>query len=579
MKQSGPGRWWFEIVFGLVILAMLALCVRLAFLIRTNQSEAIQMTRRQQKMVIPLPARRGNIFAKARSNYVLLAGSKQIPGCYGDPSIMSDSQLDDVAIKVSEVLGIDPRVLQDKIVARRDKGFVWLSKDISAEQAQAIRDLKLRSVKVNHLWRREYPNAELASTMMGFCRSDGVGGGGLELSQEKLLLASHGRRVVRADARRRPIWPLLNESKLPKDGNNIYLTLDAVIQGYLQDALAESVERYEAKWGTGIVVNPQTGDILAMTSFPNFDPNEFNNSTPSSRTNKAICLPYEPGSAVKPIFAAAAVDYGLIDYATQVFCENGEYRAHRGGRITDHGKKYGYLSLEDVLVLSSNIGMAKVGELLGDERQYEILGRFGFGQQTGIELPAESRGIIRPLVKWDGYSLRRVPFGQEMSATTVQLAMAFSSLANGGLLLKPQLIDHVTDSKGRVIFQSKREVVKRVLTTSTAAQSVAVLAQVVERGTGAKCQMEGWTSFGKTGTAQIPGIGGYTEGAYVGTFIGGAPVNDTKLMCIISIYWPDRSKGYYGSVVAAPYVREVLEKALTYMEVPPDKKMDFSLNQ
>jgi len=309
-----------------------------------------------------------------------------------------------------------------------------------------------------------------------------------------------------------------------------------------------------------------------MCSVPSFDPNNFTQADPPNRTNRAMTVPYEPGSVFKPLMAAMVVDAGLMDYQTQIFCENGTYHASRGGRISDHGNSYGWLSLTDVVVHSSNIGMAKVGEKLGNQAMYSALKKYGFGERTGIDLPGESPGIVRDMHKWDGYSMRRVPFGQEISATTVQLTMAFSALANRGLLMQPRLVDMVTDANGQVVYRLGPKVVRRVVSPESAAATLAVMRQVVERGTGTNCKIEGYSVFGKTGTAQIPGPSGYEQGAYIGSFVGGAPVNDPRLVCMISIYWPQRSKGYYGSTVAAPYVKQVLDRTLRYLNVPPNQQ-------
>ncbi|MHC4295146.1 MAG: penicillin-binding transpeptidase domain-containing protein, partial [Planctomycetota bacterium] len=271
-------------------------------------------------------------------------------------------------------------------------------------------------------------------------------------------------------------------------------------------------------------VDPFTGKVLAMCSAPTFNPNFYSETDSTHRTNRAICTPFEPGSAFKPIVAAAAVDAGALNYSSEIFCENGVYRAHRGGRIRDHGESYGYLTLADGVIFSSNICMAKVGEKLGNARLYQIAKRFGFGDSTDVKLPGDSGGIIRPKDSWDGYSLRRVPFGQEISVTALQMTMAFSALANGGLLLKPYLIDKIVDSEGNIMQRGQREVVRRVLSPQVAAQTLEVMQGVVERGTGKACRLMNWTSFGKTGTAQIPGEGGYVEGAYTATFVGGGPV-------------------------------------------------------
>jgi len=571
MKTVPAPAWRHNATFGLLILVMAALCVRQVFLLRDATPQRLDQAARRQQMVIPLPARPGSIFARSSRRYIPLALSRQSPSCFADPFLIGDGQLDDVSIAVGEALSIDPRTIQRELIERRHGRFVWLKRRISEAEAQAIRDLDIPAVGVVHEWRREYPNKDLAATVVGFRLADGRPGGGLELTQDRQLKARNGKRVVLTDARRRAIWPLADLSGPPADGAQVFLCLDAVIQAYLQRAVAASVEEFDAKWGAGVVVDPRTGQVLGMCSAPTFDPNRFNETGPENRINRAVAMPFEPGSVFKPIIAAAAVDEGVVSYQTQIYCHDGTYYPHRGGRITDHGKRYGFLSVADGVVFSSNICLAQIGQKLGNEMLYRIARKFGFGEKTGIELPGESRGQLRPLARWDTYSTPRVPFGQEISVTTIQLAMAFSSLANGGLLLRPRLIEQITDADGSVLYRARRRVVRRVLSPGVAAQTLAVMQEVVERGTGKNCRMTDWTSFGKTGTAQIAGPGGYVDGAFVASFVGGAPVGEPRLICLISIYWPDKSKGHYGSKVAAPYVRDVLQKGLEYLGVPPDK--------
>jgi len=570
MNQAGT--WRINLAFGLLGLGAVVLCVRLGVLVHSDPACAAAKARRQQTMVVPLPGRPGGIFARTRGSYVPLVVSRQVPSCYLDPLLLRDEEAPEVCLALGQVLGVHPVHLQEQIVRRREKRFLWVRRGITEVEADAVRTLRLPAVRITHEWQREYPSGPLAATVVGFRQRDGVGAGGLELSLDERLSATDGKRVMLADAFRRPIWPVAEASRCPRDGANVFLCLDAVIQETLQNALEASVEQFGAQWGTGVVMDPQTGDVLAMCSAPSFDPADYQHASAAHRTNRAICTPFEPGSALKPVYAAAAVEAGLVGYQTQIFCENGMYHASRGGRISDHGQHYGHLTVEDVVVFSSNIGMAKIGEKIGNRAMYEVAGRFGFGQKTHVGLPGESGGIVRPAARWDGYSLRRVPFGQEISVTALQLVTAFASLANGGLLMQPRLIDHVLDADGNVVWRNPPRALRRVLSPSVAARSLATLQQVVERGTGKKCRLEHWTSFGKTGTAQIPGRGGYVDGAYVGSFLGGAPAGRTpRVLCLISIYWPERGKGYYGATVAAPFVKDVLEKSLRYLKVPPDR--------
>ncbi len=584
MSTSPPGKWRFNIVYGLLVLAMVAMAFRICHFIATDQTKMAKMVYRQQRMSIVDAGRPGNIYATSGNALVLMCGSRPVPSCYAEPNMIGESDLADVAVKLGQAIQMDPVRIFEIFSLRRNSRFTWVKRQLTDEQETALAALKLPAVRVMYEWRREYPNGALGSTVIGFPpipaepnsgRDVQPGtGAGVELTQRSYLAARDGERVAKTDAARRPIWPLPLESTLPVDGQNVVLTIDAAIQGYLEKAVDATQKKYEAKFVNGIVVDPHTGEILAMCSYPTFNPNEYSRANPADRTNRTISLPYEPGSAFKPFIAAAAVDLNAVNFNTMIDCEGGVYNAPRGGRISDHGNRYGMLSVADIVIHSSNIGMAKIGEKLGNKALFDILHNFGFGQETGIELPGESRGIVRKLNRWDGYSLRRVPFGQEVSTTSLQLAMAFSALANGGELLRPRIVDRVLDTSGQVTWQGSRQVVRRVITPRTSQQILEVMAGVVDAdyGTGKKARMQNWTSFGKTGTAQIPGgRAGYQEGAYTGTFIGGAPVNNPRAICLVSVYWPKRSIGYYGGTVAAPAVKEVLEQTMAYFDVPPDR--------
>lgn len=576
---NGFGKWRVNLVFGMLVLAVGALGVRLFMLVHTYGGKARSIALTQQRMVIPIPAKTGTITARSRHRVITLAASRQVPSCFVDPRLLGERQIASAAVRIAEALALNPADVQERLFQRSDSRFVWIKRAISTAEADAIGELKLPAVGVIHEWRRDYPNDELAATVLGFRRIDGEPGGGLELALDKHLAATDGKRVILADAYRRPIWPLAEESTPAVDGGHVMLSLDAVIQGYLQQAVASSVEKFGAEWGTGIMIDPQSGQVLAMCSAPTFNPNNYNTANPQHFANRAINSPFEPGSVLKPIFAAAAVQTGRVTYETEIFCEDGVRHVRGHGRISDHGKSYGLLTLADVIVNSSNIGMSKIGDALGNKLLHRIATSFGFGRVTGINLPAEEPGKVRPLKKWDGYSTWRVPFGQEVSVTPIQLIMAFGAIANGGLLLQPQLIDCLTDSAGNVIQRNQRRIVRRVLTREVADQSLDVLAQVVQRGTGRACRLSRWTSFGKTGTAQIPGPGGYQPGRYAGTFIGGAPAKNPRVLCLISIYLPDPDEGYYGAVVAAPYVRQVLERTLTHLDVPPDIAGELAVSE
>ncbi len=566
--------WRVDVALGLMVLALTGLGVRLAVMVRDHQGDARERARRQERMVLPLPARIGNIYASTRGRYVLLAGSRQVPSCFIDPSLIEPGEVPAVARNLAEALDLRPEVIVDTIDARRGRRFAWLARAIPEQRADAVRALDHPGVAVAYEWRREYPLGRLGGSVVGFRRVDGVAGGGIEVTLDPLLSARPGRRVMLADARRRAIWPVPDQCFAPRDGNNVYLCLDAVIQEYLQDSLRQAVDDHDAQWGAGVVVDPQTGEVLAMCSTPSFHPAAYAVAPAEARTNRVITSPYEPGSIFKPIVAAAAVELGTVGYDTTIPIGqyDGVYHAHRGGRISDHGKRYDDMTVADGIRVSSNILMAKLGEKLGNRLLWEIVTAFGFGEETGIDLGGESAGIVRPLEKWDGYSLRRVPFGQEISATTLQMAMAYSALVNGGVLLRPRLVARVTTSDGRLLARSKPVSRGRLLSPEVSAQTRRVLRSVVEDGTGKACRLDRWTSLGKTGTAQVAGRGGYLPGAYTASFVGAAPAERPALVVVVSVYRPDPSTGYYGGAVAAPVVREVLRRSLAYLGVPPDRE-------
>ncbi|MCP4378233.1 MAG: penicillin-binding protein 2 [bacterium] len=576
MEPASGSKWRHNIVFGGMAFVLVALGVRLWHMRDLYGDMARAMTDRQQRYVVKIPARTGNIYITAHNRPVLFATSREAPACFVDPSLLEDYEIADVSADLAGALDVDPLAVQDVLISRRKKKYAPIKdnpyREITSKQLAAIKALKNQAIGVEYNWVRNYPCGDLAGSVIGFRMRDGKPGGGLELSLNKYLIAYDGKRELLVDAARRAVRLVPEKSIPPRDGNHVYLCLDAVIQNHLQEALVETVAQYGGSktWASGVVIDPKTGKILAMCSIPSFDPNR-SGQPGSAATNRAVIMPFEPGSVVKPLFAAAAVSEGLVDWGTMIFCENGCYRPRRGGRITDHGKSYGMKSVTDGIVLSINTLMAKLGAMLGNKRLHAWVTKFGFGKKTGIELPGEEPGLIRPLHRWDTYSTPRVPFGQEMAVTSLQLAMAFSAVANDGLLLRPRLIDRIVDPQGKVLYTGGRKVVRPIFTPAVARQCRLVMQQVVQRGTGKRCQMENWTSFGKTGTAQIAGPGGYVDGAYTGSFVGGAPVDEPRLLCVISVYWPDRSKGYYGGKVAAPFVKQVLERSLIYLKVPPDK--------
>ncbi len=579
MDAARAGKWRFHVLFGLLGAVLVALGGRVAQLQFCNGAELLERARRQQRRVIVLPARPGNIFARTRGGYVLLAGSRQVPSCYADPLLLGEEKLAPAARAVAQAAGASEEQLFEQMSQRRDRQFVYLVRDIPEAQAEGIEKLKIPGVQIAHEWRRHYPEGPLGAHVVGFRRIDGVAGDGVELQADRWLSAREGIKILRGDAARRGRYAYLEHYLPPEDGKHVVLTLDVVIQGFLEQALAETAEHYAAQAAWGVVMDPNTGEILALGSVPSFDPNRYSQATPEQRRNRALVDPYEPGSCFKPFIAVGAVQLQKATLASSFFCHYGLYRAYRGGTIRDFpGTRYGEIPLSEIVIKSSNIGMAKVGELLGNRLLYQIAEAFGFGQRTNLDLPGEDPGRLVPVRRWSSYATRRMPFGQgPIMVTALQIAAAFSAIANGGELLQPHIIERVLDAEGKVVFQARRQRVRRVLTREVSRQFIdEVLVNVVERGTGRSCRLNCWKVLGKTGTAQIGGPQGYEEHAYTATFVGAAPARHPAAVCVISVYRPEYSRGYTGGKVAAPAVKDVLEKTLTYLDVPPDRFEDVA---
>ncbi len=475
---------------------------------------------------------------------------------------------------MASVLGKDPEKILALLKKRRTARFVWLGRRLTDETAEKIRKLKLPGVGIIGEWRRHYPNGSLAAHVVGFVSKDKYarecGLEGMELYAERYLAATDGQKIVLADAGRRAIYDAADTFVAPKDGRSVVLTIDVVIQRHLEKAVSTVHQDYEAESAVGIVMDPRTGDILAVATSPGYDLNAFGQATTEERRPRAFTDPYEPGSIFKPFVAVAALACGKVRWGEEIYCHGGVYRCRSGRRLRDaHG--YGKLAFEEVVYKSSNIGMAVLGERLGNRALYDIVTAFGFGKPAGVELGGESPGLVNEFGKWNSYTTTSIPMGQEIGVTPIQMAAAFSVFANGGILLKPKLIRAVYGPDGKMVNNNAApHVVRRVIEKDLCRRFVKdVLAKVPSPiGTARRSPLDGWTSFGKTGTAQISPYG---AGQFTGSYIAGAPVGNPRLVCLVSVRKPNKSKGYYGGVVAAPAVKEVLEKSLAYLEVPKDK--------
>ena len=436
------------------------------------------------------------------------------------------------------------------------------------ERLQEIKALQVPGIYFLKENRRFYPNSQLAAHTIGFVGLDSKGLEGVEFQYDALLNGRNHIWTMGRDARGREIMmgdPLSEQEDYHK---NLFLTLDKNIQHVAETELSRAVQKWGAKGGIVIAMDPQTGKILAMASYPFFNPNQFIQYQPKFWRNRAISDAFEPGSLFKTFLAAAALEEKVVRPSDSFFCENGSYAVY-DRTIHDHSK-YGWLTFQQIIKFSSNIGASKVGEKMGKERFYKYICAFGFGEKTRIDLPGEGRGIVHHPRYWPPVALDTISFGQGISVTGIQLAVALSAIANGGFLMKPYMVEKITNEKDEVSQSFQPEVVRRVISEETAKKVTALLKTTTEKGgTGEGAVPAGFEVAGKTGTAQKvePLLGGYSDDRFNSGFIGFAPADDPKIVLLIVI---DEPRGEsYGGIVAAPVFKAIMEKVLPYLNVMP----------
>jgi cell division protein FtsI/penicillin-binding protein 2 len=560
----------FLLVLMAAFLSLAGRCFYLQFF-KSGYYSAVWINQRQGQ-IIEKPQRGTILDCRGR----VLAASNKVQIVFADPAIIKDPEA--VSSNLEPILSMESGEIYKLITESLNTRYAKLK--VAAEADQCIAAEKIYGIGIDSDWKRYYPMGPLASNVVGFTSADNRGLEGIELKYDKKLSGSMGRSIFLADAFRRPVWPCRQQegqgSRLT-DGVGIILTLDATIQQFARAELIKQVEGFEAEYGVAIVADPKTGAILAMVSVPDFNPNEPGASVPDNLRNRAITDQFEPGSMIKPIVAAIAIDTGTISKDDRIFCENGNYYGKGFGRINEYkGHRYGELSVREVLIKSSNIGMAKIGQKMGKDKLYNGLKIFGFGKKTGVELPGEVEGLLRPTEEWSGYSVTRIPYGYEISVTTMQMLRAFCILANGGRSVRPYLVKAIVGNDGQIIklnqppppvgFIIKPEVARWIVNDCL----VGVVNEKENGGTGWRAKLEKWQVFGKTGTANIARVGekGYEDNTNLASFVAGAPAEDPAIIVLVSIRKPNSrlGKGDSGGAVASPVAARIIEKTLTYLE-------------
>ena len=565
-----PGR--AAVVLGAVAAALVGLVARTAHLQTTGADHAAEVADRQQHGRTALPARRGSIFDRhglllagtTPSRHVFLDGlffHQQTRG--RDPAEVAEA-LDTLA----DVLRREPVELARAVGAARQKRYVVLDEHVSDAVAREIERLDLPGVGLTRTDRRLYPAGTLAAHVLGGTGRTGHGLEGTELVHDGFLRGTDGQVRVTTDARRRPLVLAAGDAQPPEHGGHLVLTLDANVQRIAEEELAATCREHNAKSGEAVVMDPRTGDVLALAAWPRYDPATPGDAPDDRRRNRALTDPYEPGSVLKPFVVAAALDAGDTTVGEVWPLHGPVWRTPYGRRITDV-RGYDELTSWDVLVKSSNIGMAMLAQRMGNPSLRSGLDGFGFGRPTGVDLPGEGSGVLNPLARWSHYSTDSVAQGYELLVTPMQLCRAMAALANDGRLMRPRVVAGTLSADGTLTPAETLSETQRAASPEAARAVLRVLADIPVRGTARRARLDDYALFGKTGPAHQAVDGKYNESDYAASFIGGAPYEDPRLVIALVVRHPDRSVSHYGGIVAAPAAGRILDRALRRMNVPP----------
>ena len=470
-----------------------------------------------------------------------------------------------VAAGLAKILHLKPAEVRKDLDS--EKPFVWIKRQVTPEQAAEVQQLNVKGVEMSFEPNRFYPQGQIAGQVVGFVSRDSQGLEGLELQYNRFIRGESGSSLIEFDAKRRSVLVEgVEELRIPP-GADLHLTLNSAIQHLAEKELEAAVVKNRGKAGVAIVVEPFTGELLALANYPSFDPNRFSAQGNERARNRAIADSYEPGSTFKTVLAAAALEEGVMGPEDLLYCEMGKYPY--AGRIIHDSHPYGWLSFSRVLQVSSNICFTKVAEKLKKERFFRYIEKFGFGKASGVDLPGEVAGILRSPESWAAIDLATHAFGQGISATPLQMAMAYAAVANGGFLMRPYVAQRITGPKGEALLRNQPHVVRRVISEKTARVLAQMLKEVTtEGGTGAMASVEGFDVAGKTGTAQKadPVNGGYSR-KRVASFVGFVPADAPRLVLLVLVDEPEAS--VYGGVVAAPAFGNIARGALRHLAVAP----------
>ena len=551
-------RFQFSLLLCLIWTGVIVL--KLVYVQVIRHEHYVSKAAKQRNGVIPLLPERGPILDRKGKP---LAISVPMVSVYAVPEGMGK----DPGTSFQTISKFYPVNVKELTSAAKSRTFLWVARKISQQVADRIKAKNLPGIYFTQESRRFYPNKELAAHVVGFVGMDNKGLSGVEFQYDSVVCGVPGKLPVLRDAKKRLLYS--STGALPTAGRTIQLTIDAAIQHIAEEELRAVVEEQNAESGAIIIMNPYTGEILALANEPTFNPNVYKQYSAGRWKNRAIQDYYEPGSTFKPVIASAAIDRGLVTAEDEFDCLNGAIRVN-GHLIKDH-KPFGILNVRQIIQKSSNVGTIKIGMLVGPQSLFQYATSFGFGKKTGIDLPGEAPGILRPPSRWSAISIGAISIGQELGVTPIQVLRMMSAISNGGYLPTPHTVSKISDSSGklqRTVFPQPQALPLKhesIATLQTFVESV-----VDEGGSGLKAEIPGYSVAGKTGTAQVIGkSGSYADGGYIASFVGYAPAHKPAFAMIALIRGP--KKEHYGGRIAAPLFRKIGQQVLKYLDIPPDQ--------
>jgi cell division protein FtsI (penicillin-binding protein 3) len=551
------------VLFTVIFFSFAVILFRLIDLMVLDHEKLSKRAARQHMREKTLKPQRGVMWDRRMRE---MAANVEVKSLYAVPSQISDTRR--LSRKLAPLIKASSKKINTKLLRKKDKDFVWLARKVDVKGALKINTLREKmgytGLGFVEESKRYYPKGYTGSHIIGFTDVDNKGIAGLELLYDTYLKGEVSRVSIGRDARGNRLSTDMREGIA---GNNLVLTIDEGIQYIVERELSKAMSEWKAKAAVAVLMDPMTGQILAMANRPAFNPNSAGRSKTSDRRNRAITDMFEPGSTLKSILAAAALEEGVADL-DEIFDVSQGYIVVGGKRVRDT-HKLDSITFQEIIQRSSNVGAVQVGLRLGKEKYYEYIKRFGFGEKSGIDFPGEVKGILRDPENWSGTSLAALSIGQEIGVTPLQILRAYAAIANGGLLMKPYIVSDIISPDGKVIKRVSPEVEKRSVSRATAETVTEILKMVVEEGgTAQKADMRGNLVAGKTGTAQIFDLeaGRYSRDKFVSSFVGFVPADNPVIALIVVVYEPEGDT--YGGTVAAPVFKSIIENTFAYMSVP-----------